>query len=1617
MGGISSRFRKAIQTGDQTLALQIYNSSRDLRENLDPNLSYGENHGNNTAMHYVSLYGQKVLIRVFLDFHNGNPNKRNANSLTSLHEACICANSNDPDVQVDRAECVQMLLAWQGPPLGNGRYERVDVATTDAYGNSALHYASLSGLKKCVELIVAHGAPLFQENKDGHTPCDCAAIHRHADIAALLESKMVFAAAENEDPEVSDGIYTIKRDESYSGLRSQELQEAKDSLLIETADMLHVPLFTAEALLRNNVWSKEMLLEGWMRDPVACCEKAGVKPPDSVLAELGKKEEGTAEDAEQRDRADSETLCDICTGPVSSDDEPVDIPCAHQFCQECWERYLSLKIKDGSTGDIQCPGYECSQLVPVETIEKLVPREMAMRYQQFDIKAFVETNPHIKWCPFPGCGRAVRLPSESGTAPIGAEAQTSHAVDCGNGHFFCWECLGEVHEPSSCDQWKQWQQKITEIDPSTLSPGSHVPEKKTVVDTEAETTANCLWLVTNTKPCPKCKVYIQKNEGCNHMKCTKCKYDFCWVCLEDWEKHSSSTGGYFRCNRYEVVQKVEEETKLLTEEAREKNEKAQELSRLMHYYTRFKNHDNSFRIEEAYLRTAMRKMNDLALAAASTVGNQRVSTRFVEEAIRELLSARRVLKFSYCYGYYVGDARKRRIFEDIQTELEEATETLSQMIARPYLRTPRSKIIQGAQLTQRKRHDFLAAVEKGLLPPETPPSERRRILMDLFRPRFFEEEDEESLQDEDAALAQAILASLRDAFPQEPPTPPQGDSSTQSSDEPSPNPATRLASTGASPTRVPPVDPTLCLRIGCGRPRAVHRQSGRPHDFCSLRCLQMARRRGRRGRNSLDLPWHLLELEPPPTPPRRTDSLPPLPPTPPQLRQLCQRPEESEDSDYEHLTVGRGDGGSQVNPLTSTLQRDLPASEQALFQIPTEDGTLGAEPGVTDPDLHRVLELSRLSAQLAPTESAAGDQGEDELIRAIELSLQLSTTNSSTARPLLPQVPLPVQSDSVPSTNTNMSNHSNNNNSIPSSGPVLVAPTPQQTVPSTEKHVPNIPEEVVDGVQSESTLVEDVPEAGWVSVPLSGDTLGATASPGAEKKSCKGSDSPRRKSRKGEPKVVLVSPAEVEPQKQPSASTSKMKVEEAEWLEVGERTEFLEATLRAWLTDEGWLGRNTPGNPAAGQNTAPKDVAAKVDGMSPKAEATVAAEEGLEFLCSVPDNGNANTATGAGEELSDFPTPPAEVKSLIWEPPSDEPETEPGSLLAMDSHTLYNLAEIDSIVINSVQRAEAVSGDPAGEETTELIGAVGLGESSLKSVQNSNPSSTKEAAKELELKFEDDPTTPKDYLETNLDSPFELTDDLQALCAKLPLSREFPRIPAADEIWIPQERVPEPFVFDTALTPQAVPSSNANNTGAMNVKVESEGSPGLVGDNKDTVVPNMFAHVPVQGPTTSLSAAITDAHQALFGNTIAFPGGQESVPSHPVLPASRLSVGPPSQHPQITNTRHPATGRHQSGGKSPTFGQKVPEPPPRLTRERRLALEAASKAQSIWERREKDASASSDTGDQRRGHRRKSKNRKRSKEEGRGNEGRRRASVEGARGVGEGWYDPLDDDDIPATLV
>ncbi|XP_072536767.1 ankyrin repeat and IBR domain-containing protein 1 isoform X2 [Salminus brasiliensis] len=744
MGNTATKFRKALINGDEVLAYQLYEGNPQFKESLDPNTSYGEPYQHNTPLHYAARHAMTRILRSFLFSKDGNPNKRNVHNETALHVLCMGPHILLPEGALQprlarpyederrRSDCLQMILKWTGAKLDRGEYESADVNATDNKKNTPLHYAAASGMKTCVEFLVKRTADLFAENENKETPCDCAEKQHHKELALSLESQMVFSTDPNAE-DIEAEYAALDRREFYEGLRVQDLRRLKDMLIVETADMLQAPLFTAEALLRAHDWDREKLLEAWMSNAEDCCQRSGVQMPTppprgynawdtlpSPRTPRTTRSSITSPDEISLSPADDDqSLCGICMCAASMFEEPVDIPCGHEFCRACWESFLNLKIQEGEAHNIFCPAYDCFQLVPVEVIESVVSREMDKRYLQFDIKAFVENNPAIRWCPRAGCDRAVRLagqgPGASASDPLSFPLLQAPAVDCGKGHLFCWECQGQAHEPCDCQTWKMWLQKVSDMKPEELAG----------VTVAYEDAANCLWLLTNSKPCANCKSPIQKNEGCNHMQCAKCKYDFCWICLEEWKKHSSSTGGYYRCTRYEVIQQVEEQSKEMTVEAEKKHKSYQELDRFMHYYTRFKNHEHSYELEDRLLKTAKDKMEQLSKVLSGREGGP-PDTTFIEDAVHELLKTRRILKCSYPYGFFLEPkSTKKEIFELMQTDLEMVTEDLAQKVNRPYLRTPRHKIIRAACLVQQKRQEFLASVARGVAPNDSPEAPRR----------------------------------------------------------------------------------------------------------------------------------------------------------------------------------------------------------------------------------------------------------------------------------------------------------------------------------------------------------------------------------------------------------------------------------------------------------------------------------------------------------------------------------------------------------------------------------------------------------------------------------------------------------------------------------------------------------------------------------------------------------------------------------------------------------------------------------------------------------------------------------------------------------------------------
>lgn len=149
----------------------------------------------------------------------------------------------------------------------------------------------------------------------------------------------------------------------------------------------------------------------------------------------------------------------------------------------------------------------------------------------------------------------------------------------------------------------------------------------------------------------------------------------------------------------------------------EDNSKKRNTKYFKHVYRRYKNHSNSFKIEEALLTTMPDKM--AALIASAMDKQQPVQpslenedVKFVKDAIRELLKARLALRSAYAMSYYVDTDQGRDDLIKLIAPLEKSTETLSEMIARPHLCTPKDKIILQTINSRDNRRKFLPRARK-----------------------------------------------------------------------------------------------------------------------------------------------------------------------------------------------------------------------------------------------------------------------------------------------------------------------------------------------------------------------------------------------------------------------------------------------------------------------------------------------------------------------------------------------------------------------------------------------------------------------------------------------------------------------------------------------------------------------------------------------------------------------------------------------------------------------------------------------------------------------------------------------------------------------------------------
>ncbi|XP_034691585.1 probable E3 ubiquitin-protein ligase ARI8 isoform X1 [Vitis riparia] len=431
------------------------------------------------------------------------------------------------------------------------------------------------------------------------------------------------------DSDDSDDLTSHRHQQNYTILTEADIRQRQEDDITRISTVLSIPRVSASILLRHYYWSVSKVHDEWFADE------------EKVRKAVGLLEKPVVQFPNAR-----ELTCGICFENYPRD-RISSAACGHPFCGTCWAGYTSTAITDGpGCLMLRCPDPTCGAAVGQDMINLLASDEDKEKYSRYFLRSYIEDNRKTKWCPAPGCDYAVDFIVGSG----------SYDVSCRCSYSFCWNCTEEAHRPVDCGTVAKWILK-----------NSAESENMNWLNTISQ-------ILANSKPCPKCKRPIEKNQGCMHITCTPpCKFEFCWLCLGAWSDHGERTGGFYACNRYETAKQEG-----VYDEAEKRRDMAKNsLERYTHYYERWATNQSSRQKALADLQQMqivnIEKLSDKQCQPESQL-------KFITEAWLQIVECRRVLKWTYAYGYYLPEHEhaKRQFFEYLQGEAESGLERLHQ---------------------------------------------------------------------------------------------------------------------------------------------------------------------------------------------------------------------------------------------------------------------------------------------------------------------------------------------------------------------------------------------------------------------------------------------------------------------------------------------------------------------------------------------------------------------------------------------------------------------------------------------------------------------------------------------------------------------------------------------------------------------------------------------------------------------------------------------------------------------------------------------------------------------------------------------------------------------------
>ncbi|KAF7014260.1 unnamed protein product [Triticum aestivum] len=191
--------------------------------------------------------------------------------------------------------------------------------------------------------------------------------------------------------------------------------------------------------------------------------------------------------------------CAICMETVPGALKFSVSPCGHPFCRSCVARYVAAKLDDKVAG-VACPhpGCEAGAVEP-SSCRGVIPPDLLDRWGFLLCELAVGAK--RVYCPYQDC--SALLLADADTKEAIAEAECPHCHQ-----LFCARCGVPWHDGLGCEEFQKLGQDER---------GRNELLLRRLVGRKG-------W-----QRCPKCRMFVEKSEGCNYMKC-RCGNSFCYRC-------------------------------------------------------------------------------------------------------------------------------------------------------------------------------------------------------------------------------------------------------------------------------------------------------------------------------------------------------------------------------------------------------------------------------------------------------------------------------------------------------------------------------------------------------------------------------------------------------------------------------------------------------------------------------------------------------------------------------------------------------------------------------------------------------------------------------------------------------------------------------------------------------------------------------------------------------------------------------------------------------------------------------------------------------------------------------------------------------------------------------